>query len=572
MNLVVPGLPWPAAARRPATATRRVRIGPSTLVVAFAVIVTAVLWSGAAAYLSGERARALQESRQSAASYARAVEEHAVRTFESADQTVLFFRHEVGQHGLHLDVGRYLETGIVLGDIFNLVSLTDAKGDVTASSKPFTPINLADREHIRVHLRGDTGGLFISKPVLGRVSGKWSIQMTRRIDDAGGALLGVVVLSMDPFYFTRFYRQIDPDAHTLVSLIGTDGTVRARRVGGDESVDQDVTHGELFRFAMSGPAAGTVDAVSSLDGRRRLYAYRRLAKFPLIAVVGIDEHEALASYDRERTNTLLWAGAGTVFLAGFAIVMCAVIRRLEQSRRAALAASQAKSEFLATMSHELRTPLHGILGYAELLAEEPRDPVEAQYVTAIGRSGRHLLAIVNDILDLGRIEAGQVDLHRAPLSVRGLVDDMEAAHRSSASLKGLDLTVVVEPGVPETIESDEIKLKQVLNNLLHNAVKFTDRGSISLRVARDGSAVGMLVFVVTDTGCGIPPHAQALIFEKFQQADSSLARAHEGTGLGLALVRQMSALLGGAVSVRSTVGAGSTFTVSIPITPTGKTP
>lgn len=552
----------------------RLRLGfsPTGMVVFFAAVCLVAIWTTAVSHLLHERERTLEDARDNAASYVRAVEEHAVRTFQSADQTVLFFKYEIETDGPILDVGRYLRTGIVLGDIFNLITIVDAQGFVVGSSKPFERVNLADREHVRVHMKEDTGNLYISKPVLGRVSGKWSIQMTRRINKPDGGMDGVVVISMDPFYFTRFYRQIDADAPTSVTLVGLDGIVRALRIGPDESLNQDISASPIFRAIASGPTSRNVDATSSLDGRRKLYAYRKLEKYPLVAIVGIDEADALAPYVRTRDNTIGWAGAGSLLVLLFAVVTSVMFRRLEKSRREALAASRAKSEFLATMSHELRTPLHGILGYAELLAEEPRDEIEARYVDAIGKSGRHLLAIVNDILHLGRIEAGKMEVHEAPMSLRAFVEDVVSGHRSSASLKGLALDVAIDDALPETIVSDETKLKQVLNNLLHNAVKFTDRGGIAVSVTREAGVEPSMRIEVADTGCGIPAESLHRVFEKFQQVDSSLARAHEGTGLGLALVRQLAELLGGSVAVQSEPGAGSRFVVRIPLRAARTTP
>jgi signal transduction histidine kinase len=553
--------PWLPAWLR-AVLARRPHLQPMSVVMAFTLGTIAAIWLFAALYLSGERERALAAARVTAASYARAVEEHAVRTFEAADQTVVYFKHQVETQGTHIDVAHYLHDGIVMGDIFNLISILDEKGDLTGANQPFTPRNLSDREYFRVQLQRDTGRLDISKPVLGRLSGKWSIQMTRRANKPDGSLLGVVVISMDPLYFTHFYQQIEPGTQTLVSLVGLDGVVRARRVGATESLGQDVSDGGAFGVATSGPQAGFFDGKSTLDGHRRVVAYRRLTGYPLFVMVGIDENEALMPFNRARTHTLAWALGSTLFIMLFFQVMKGLIGRLEASRHAALAASKAKSEFLATMSHELRTPLHGILGYAELLAEEvARDP-DASFVAAIRQSGEHLLRLVNDVLDLGRIEAGHMELNLEAVALSRLLREVESTHRASAELKALDLVFMLDPRLPESIQTDATKLKQLLNNLVHNAIKFTERGSVMLSARNDA---GQVRFEVIDTGCGIPASAQERVFEKFVQVDSRLARGHAGTGLGLALVRELAGLLGATVRLESQPGKGSRFTVLLPI-------
>jgi signal transduction histidine kinase len=260
--------------------------------------------------------------------------------------------------------------------------------------------------------------------------------MTRRANQADGSLLGVVVISMDPFYFTRFYRQIEANTRTLVALVGDDGIVRAQRIGNTESVAENIGQGSVFARIGRGPDTGTFDAATGLDGRSRLYAYRRIAGYPLAAVVGIDEEEALAPYYRARSHTMSWAIGATQFILLFSIVMALLVRRLEKSRELALAASEAKSDFLANMSHELRTPLHGILGYAELLDDADSDPVTRRYAGAIARSGKHLLDLVNDILDIGRIESGKSEVTPTEFDLVAFMGDIDSAHRSSASLKG----------------------------------------------------------------------------------------------------------------------------------------
>ena len=237
-------------------------------------------------------------------------------------------------------------------------------------------------------------------------------------------------------------------------------------------------------------------------------------------------------------------------------------KRLDDAREKAEEASRQKSAFLATMSHELRTPLNGILGFAELLKLELANSTHQEYATIIEQSGSHLLRLVNEILDLVKIESGEMDFQSVPTSILGLVDECAAQHRTHAEDKGLGFLVRLAEGLPAQFPTDPIRLRQILDNLLSNAVKFTSRGEISLTVSRIDDEIA---FSVCDTGMGIPEDSQETVFEKFKQLEHFLTREQGGTGLGLALVKQLVDRMGGRITLASEVDIGSTFTVFLPI-------
>ncbi|HLH27237.1 MAG TPA: response regulator [Chloroflexota bacterium] len=240
--------------------------------------------------------------------------------------------------------------------------------------------------------------------------------------------------------------------------------------------------------------------------------------------------------------------------------------RLEASNRALAHATQAKSEFLATMSHELRTPLNSIIGFSDLLLDDTGDDPEAtrrrRYVSHIHESGQHLLSLVNDILDLAKVEAGRMELHPTTFEVAAALRAVEAIIRPLAEKKRLALTTQVAPDVT-TLRADEGKFKQVLYNLLANAVKFTPEGGRVELLAR--LAPGALEVTVADTGIGIAPADQERVFDEFQQVDAAVGRQHEGTGLGLALTRRLVELQGGRIWLESALGAGCRFTFTVPL-------
>jgi CheY-like chemotaxis protein/signal transduction histidine kinase/CHASE3 domain sensor protein len=228
-------------------------------------------------------------------------------------------------------------------------------------------------------------------------------------------------------------------------------------------------------------------------------------------------------------------------------------------------ANEYKSEFLANMSHELRTPLNSTLILAKLLADNKDGNLTAnqvKFAQTITSAGNDLLALINDVLDLSRIESGKVQLAPESVSIAATVEGLVKTFQPSADQNRLRFSWSIEPGVPEQIETDSQRLGQILKNLLSNAFKFTEKGEVALRVfASDEDSIS---FAVRDTGVGIAPHQQEVIFEAFRQADGSIHRKFGGTGLGLSISRDLAALLGGAVAVQSELGAGSVFTLALP--------
>ena len=243
-------------------------------------------------------------------------------------------------------------------------------------------------------------------------------------------------------------------------------------------------------------------------------------------------------------------------------------RDLEQARTAAEAASRAKSQFLANMSHEIRTPMNAILGMSRLALEEMDHDRRQHLLAIVLRSAENLLGLLNDILDLSRIEAGRVQLNPAPFALGPLLDGVVATLGAPAADKGIALDVELAPDLPAWMVGDELRLRQVLLNLVNNAIKFTPAGSVRLRAdRREAASQSLLRLTVTDTGPGIPAEQLDRIFERFEQADNSLTRSHGGTGLGLFICRQLVALMGGEIRVESRVGAGSSFHCTLPLQP-----
>ena len=515
---------------------------------------------------------AIANAQHSAQSFAEVLAEYTARTFETVDRALL----EVERIRADANAGRYFTAEEVDNALRHVqqaspfllaIGWSDAAGNPQQCSCDgvVPPPYIGDLLHFTAQRDAPNLGLFVSPPFRSPATGRWIAAVSRRLNNADGSFAGIVTAPVDRSYFTSVYRSTRPGPNDVVLLLSRQGLVIAREPMIEGAIGQSFLGMPLLSEHLPQAEAGSYEVLSPIDGRERIAGYKALPGLPLVVLVAYDRAEVLQPWYRHlRTFGPLVAGMVALILFGTWLSF-RMEARADAARQEAERANRAKSDFLAGMSHEMRTPMTSVIGMTDLLLASNLTIQQRRHATLLRDAGRTLLAIIDDLLDVSKIEAGKLELTRASLSPSAIAEGALSVVRPSAAAKGLELHCELATDVPASIEGDPTRLHQVLLNLLSNAIKFTDRGNVVMRITRmRGAGTEELRFEVADTGIGIDLAEQHRLFQRFSQLGRSTARQSGGTGLGLAISRHLVEAMGGTIGVNSRIGAGSTFWFTLP--------
>jgi signal transduction histidine kinase len=551
------------------------------LISAAAIFGLAALWSECETRIASERARTLQTAKGQLVEIAQSFSENAESILSTVDQITVLLKRSKETGGDASVLRSFVRSEMVFGGLVLQAAYVQKDGmtyvdDAAGVTRKF---DLSDRDHFKVHTGQDSGNLFVSKPLIGRVIGRRSVNVSRRVNAPDGSFDGVISVALDPNAFAAYYKSVRLGPSVILSLVGQDGAFRARYPSLDDVVDLVLPADDILMRSAADSRSGSYVREDLVGGTTRIFAFHKLRNYPFVAVVGFSEAELLRDFQefrRAKLEATTLVGIFIVVLAG-ALMLLAYKQNQSRTRliaaaevaatslRAAEHANKAKSEFLANMSHELRTPLNAIIGFSEMIEGQIVGPISARYVDygrTIGIAGKHLLAIVADILDMSQIEAGSYTLNKEACDLGAIAEICREMLSVSAKASGIRLRHERRAGLPLVV-ADARGVTQAITNIVANAIKFTPQGgrvTISEGIAADGSA-----FVkVKDTGIGIEPGSLERIFDAFWQEAGAATSKREGLGLGLAISKKLVELHGGRIEVASEPGVGTEISIRLP--------
>lgn len=544
------------------------------------------------------RSQAISVQHQRATGQSVSLTAHANQVFAAADFVLQAIQDEVHERQprnsaeLRQDFGTAKENARLLRrdesfQPISMLAIFDAEGlMVSVSRLGTTPlIKVADRDYFQLARLRSSGETIVGQAAPDPSSGKWSFYLARRLETPEGSFLGVAVASVSCEQLASLYERLrmghetrEPGI-TAVSLVRDDLALLARAPYDTHMLGKRLSGDGAYASLRREYSDTSIPAASTWDDERETASHvelvsRHLDKFPVSIVIATRDDYYLAGWFRQVALIALVAGITFVFFGYSFSVLFTSLRRREEAlveshrlQRLAEGASLAKSRFLATVSHEIRTPMNGILGTAELLDSSPLPAHSQRLAATLLRAGRSLLRILNDILDFSKLEAGELRLAATNFRLRPVVDEVFELFKPLAESKELELFVEVAENVPQMVTGDCDRIRQILSNLVNNALKFTAFGEVVIRVSSVETDIGKtrILFEVSDSGVGIPDEMHDKVFDFFVQADDSVERHAGGTGLGLAISRRMVDLMKGKIDFESLSEGGTRFWFELPL-------
>jgi two-component system, sensor histidine kinase len=476
-------------------------------------------------------------------------------------------------------------TGLPVVDVASIVN-ADGQNINFSRSHPMPSINLADRDYFLHHSRQPGNEEFLSEPVRNKANGKWTFYLSRRLSAENGQFLGLALVGISIEKISAFHEKVASNLgqNASISVLREDMKLMSRWPFREHMMGAVNRTGSAYQLVkVEKKREGTIltnsPRFSTGAPDMRMGAVQPVGKYPLYMLSVVTDDLYLSVWRR----SAMFIGGGTLLTVALVLLVIffldrslrrreADMREMDRLRTEAVAASQAKSSFLATMSHEIRTPMNGILGMAQLMQGSGVGERERMdYAATILSSGRTLLTLLNDVLDYSKVEAGKMELVLEDGAPGQIMEEVSKLFFVAARSKGLSLVSQWQGAETARYRIDGIRVRQMVSNLVGNAVKFSTRGTIDLCARELSREAGhaVLEFRVTDQGPGISEEDQDRLFSPFVQADNSTTRRHGGSGLGLSTVRGLARLMGGDAGVHSVEGEGAAFwfTVKVEVAP-----
>jgi signal transduction histidine kinase/response regulator RpfG family c-di-GMP phosphodiesterase len=491
-------------------------------------------------------------------------------------ETPAEFRQRLSQREIY-DRLRDRIKGLPQIDVISIVDVDGNNFNFTRSYPP-PPINLADRDYFAAHKTGTAAPLFVSVPVQNRGNGTGTFYLSRGIRNADDQFVGLVLTGIKPSFFEDFFHTVRMSDRAAISLLRDDGILLARYPHVDAAMGHSFKDAPSFRTLRLYPNGGTMRTdeprTSTGESESRVLAVKPVTGLPLVVNVSNAESLILGEWE-DRTN-ILYTGTAmgiALFLTLGAIAFAFLEGRvlmmvdLQLSKKEAENASMAKSRFLASMSHEIRTPMNAVLGLAGVLLDSPLSSEQQRNVRLIRDAGDNLLALLNDILDLSKLEASKVEIENIAFDPISLTRSAADLLSPRAAAKNLTFDVTMAPDMPTAARGDPSRIRQILFNVISNAIKFTDRGNVGVHtqlLARNDDTY-LIGWRIVDSGIGISKDRIDTLFDEFVQAEASISRRFGGTGLGLPICKRLVDIMRGHIAVSSVLGTGTTVEFRLPL-------